>query len=239
MNPACHDDAYWGDIQDRARIMDFQSALLAMASHDLRQPLQVLLGTHRWLARRLTGEEREYLTYGDRAVADIIEKLDRIVEAVRVCDTAGSVPLACVELNSTLEEVAEEFREPALQKGVILRLVPTRIRITSHATLLASILRNLLRNAINATSKDGRILVGCRRRGQLCRIEVRDTGCCIPTDSLNKLFVPFQQLESSPSKGLGLGLYIVKRAADALGHGIDVQSRVGRGSCFSVSASIA
>lgn len=179
------------------------------------------------------------MTYGDRAAANIVDKLDRITEALRVCETAGSLPLACVELNSTLQDVEEEFCEPALHKGVVLRMVPTSVRIVSHATLLGSIIRNLLRNAINATSKDGRILVGCRRRGTLCRIEVRDTGCGIPSDSFDRLFAAFQQLEPGPSRGLGLGLYIVKRAADALGHRIDVQSCVGRGSCFSVSAQIA
>ena len=239
MDPACHDNDHQGDVQGCARIMKFQSALLAMASHDLRQPLQVILGTHRWLARRLAGEEREYLKYGDRAAADIIEKLNQITKALRICETAGSVPLTPVELNSALHQAAEELREPALQKGVIFRVVPTSIRITSDVTLLTSIIRNLVRNAINATSKDGRVLVGCRRRGPLCRIEVWDTGCGIPSESLNKLFVAFQRLESSPSNGLGLGLYIVKCAADALGHRIDVQSRVGCGSCFSVSASIA
>ena len=239
MDPACHDNDHQGDVQGCARIMKFQSALLAMASHDLRQPLQVILGTHRWLARRLAGEEREYLTYGDHAAADIIEKLNQITKALRICETAGSVPLTPVELNSALHQAAEELREPALQKGVIFRVVPTSIRITSDVTLLTSIIRNLVRNAINATSKDGRVLVGCRRRGPLCRIEVWDTGCGIPSEPLNKLFVGFQRLESSPSNGLGLGLYIVKCAADALGHRIAVQSRVGCGSCFSVSASIA
>ena len=239
MNPADSSSDCKGGAYDRTRIIEFQSALLAMASHDLRQPHQVILGTHRWLARRLTGEEREYLTYGDRAVANIIGKLDRITEALRVCETAGSLPLACVELNSTLQDVEEEFCEPALHKGVVLRIVPTSVRIMSHATLLGSIIRNLVRNAINATSRDGHVLVGCRRRGTLCRIEVWDTGCGMPPDSFSKLFVAFQRLESSPSNGLGLGLYIVKRAADALGHRIDVQSCFRRGSCFSISAQVA
>jgi signal transduction histidine kinase len=158
---------------------------------------------------------------------------------LRVCETAGSLPLACVELNSTLQDVEEEFCEPALHEGVVLRIVPTSVRIMSHATLLGSIIRNLVRNAINATSRDGHVLVGCRRRGTLCRIEVWDTGCGMPPDSFSKLFVAFQRLESSPSNGLGLGLYIVKRAADALGHRIDVQSCFRRGSCFSISAQVA
>jgi len=239
MNPADSSSDCKGGAYDRTRIIEFQSALLAMASHDLRQPLQVILGTHRWLARRLTGEERQYLTYGDRAAAEIVDKLDRITEALRVCETTGSLPLASVELNSMLQDIEREFCEPALHKGVVLRIVPTSVRIMSHATLLGSIIRNLVRNAMNATSRDGHVLVGCRRRGTLCRIEVWDTGCGIPPDSFSKLFVAFQRLESSPSNGLGLGLYIVKRAADALGHRIDVQSCFGRGSCFSISAQVA
>jgi hypothetical protein len=81
---------------------------------------------------------------------DIAEKLDCLVEALRFCETVGAVPLASVEINTTLQQVMHELCETSLQKGVTLRIVPTSIRIWSNATLLTSALRNLVRNAISA-----------------------------------------------------------------------------------------
>jgi len=84
---------------------------------------------------------------------------------------------------------------------------------------------------------EGKILLGCRRRGDKLRIEVRDTGPGIPELELQAIFEEFHQLDNPArerSKGLGLGLAIVLRLADLLGHNVDVRSRVGVGSVFAV-----
>jgi signal transduction histidine kinase len=94
--------------------------------------------------------------------------------------------------------------------------------------------RNLVaRNALDHTPAGGRVLVGGRRRAATIRIEVHDTGEGIPPDKLNSIFEPF--FDTTRSDGLGLGLFIVKRAAHCLGHRIELYSAVGRGSCFSVA----
>ncbi len=97
-------------------------------------------------------------------------------------------------------------------------------------------IRNLLSNAVKYTSK-GKILLGCRRRGDKLRIEVWDTGIGIPEEQLPAIFEEFHQLDNPArerSKGLGLGLAIVERLADLLGHAVDVRSRPGKGSVFAV-----
>ena len=80
------------------------------------------------------------------------------------------------------------------------------------------------------------MLVGCRRRGPEIRIEVFDTGVGIPPEQLSKVFNAFHRVESSGSDGLGVGLFVVRRAVDLLGHRVEVRSAVGRGSWFTIRA---
>ena len=97
-------------------------------------------------------------------------------------------------------------------------------------------MRNLLSNAVKYTT-EGKLLLGCLRRGDKLRIEVWDTGPGIPELELPAIFEEFHQLDNPArerSKGLGLGLAIVQRLADLLGHKIDVRSRLGAGSVFTI-----
>jgi signal transduction histidine kinase len=97
-------------------------------------------------------------------------------------------------------------------------------------------LRNLVRNAIDYTPPGGQVFVAHRRCGSELRIEVRDTGTGIRANALATIFDAFQRADESRADGLGLGLFIVKRAADLLGHRVEVQSAEGHGSRFTVVA---
>ena len=92
--------------------------------------------------------------------------------------------------------------------------------------VLEQMIRNLLSNAVKYTN-EGKILLGCPRRGDKVRIEVWDSGIGIPEEELEAIFGEFHQLDNPArerSKGLGLGLAIVERLADLLGHTVDVRS---------------
>ena len=120
--------------------------------------------------------------------------------------------------------------------GLGWRVVPSSLSVRSDPRLLEQMIRNLLSNAVKYTNK-GKILLGCRRRGDKLRIEVWDTGIGIPEEQLQAIFEEFHQLDNPArerSKGLGLGLAIVERLADLLGHAVDVRSRPGKGSVFAV-----
>ena len=83
----------------------------------------------------------------------------------------------------------------------------------------------------------GKILLGCRRRGDKLRIEVWDTGTGIPREQLRAIFEEFHQLDNPArehKRGFGLGLSIVQRLGNLLGHSVDVQSCPGKGSVFAV-----
>jgi signal transduction histidine kinase len=226
--------------RDLVRTIDFYAAVLAMACHDLRQPLQVITGSHELMARRLVSDpELRYLERAQRASAELAEKLDQLVDALRVQHEFRSRQLEPVPLRPLLKGLAQRLDEPARHKRIGLRFVPTKAIIVSNAMMLDGILRNLARNALEHSVPGGRVLVGCRRRGQEIRIEVRDNGAGLRPEQLPQVFEAFVRLDGAPSQGLGLGLFIVRRAADYLGHRIEVRSAPGQGCCFTVTAQAA
>lgn len=219
------------------RAVDFYASILAMATHDLRQPLQAIVSALELLSRRVTeGPAQAHLERGEQASARLMEKLEQLADALHICRRFGKIVPEPVQIETVLQHLAQQFDGPARGKGIDFRSLPTRAVIMSQPLLLDGILRNLARNALDHTSPGGRVLVGCRRRGSTVHIEVYDTGDGIPADKLQNIFEPFFRLDTTRLAGLGLGLFIVKRAADCLGHRIEVRSAIGHGSCFSVVA---
>ena len=135
-----------------------------------------------------------------------------------------------------LDELRSQFAYHETDGRLDWRVVPSSLTVRSDPRLLAQMIRNLVSNAVKYT-ETGKVLLGCRRRTNTLRIEVWDTGSGIPAEQLSAIFEEFHQLDNPArerSKGLGLGLAIVQRLAELLGHTIDVRSRPGKGSVFSV-----
>jgi two-component system phosphate regulon sensor histidine kinase PhoR len=216
---------------------DFSTTLLAMAGHDLRQPLQLITSAHDVLALTLDSEEqREELIRAENATAQLASMLGQLVEAVQLHERSGDDLHLPVPLRPILEDLAEEFAEMARLKGITFLVTATRSVAFSHPVLLTGMLRNLIRNAIDYTPPGGGVFVTSRRCGPELRIEVRDTGVGIRANALLTIFRAFRRADESRIDGLGLGLLIVKHAADLLGHRVEVRSAEGRGSCFTVVA---
>jgi two-component system, OmpR family, phosphate regulon sensor histidine kinase PhoR len=221
---------------DLQRTSDFHTVLLGMAAHDLRQPLQVIQSTYEWLSGRLDADaDGIRLQRGKRAAAKLAEQLDQLGAALRLSQQATTMELLAVPLAPLFERVAAENVEIAQEKGLELHIRPTRAVVVSNAAILDGIVRNLVSNAIKYTDS-GRVLLSWRRRGTDIRIDIYDTGIGMSADQVPRAFEAFQRLDSTRSSGLGLGLFVVKQAAELLGHRIEVSSAVGRGSRFSVLA---
>jgi two-component system, OmpR family, phosphate regulon sensor histidine kinase PhoR len=216
---------------------DFESVLLAIAGHDLRQPLQAIRYAHEFLGRGVrTKSELRLLRFIQRAVDRLSDQLDELVAALQLREHAKGVKLTPVLVGPLLQRVASESQVTALIKGISVRTVPTSATIESDALLLGAVLRNLLSNAVKYTESGGRVLVGCRHIGQGIRIDVYDTGIGITVDQIPRMFEAFTRLNPSRHDGLGIGLFIVRQAIGILGHRIDVASTPGRGSRFSILA---
>ncbi|MGQ9369741.1 ATP-binding protein [Azospirillum sp. ST 5-10] len=215
-----------------------KSRFLAAASHDLRQPFQAMSLFHHILMARLTddgqkeiaGKLGEALAAGNALLTALLD-----TSALEV----GNVTPRVVEFpfRTIAERLATEVSDQAAEKGLRFRMVATAAVIRSDPVLLERVVRNLLVNALRYTRQGG-ILLGCRVRGGRLRVEVWDTGPGIPDDQMERIFEDFYRGKADRAdggRGLGLGLSIVRRTADILDHPVDVRSRVGRGTVFSVS----
>jgi len=139
-------------------------------------------------------------------------------------------------IDALFQRLETELSAAAREQGNRLRFRPCRAWVQTDPAMLERILRNLIGNALRYTDR-GRVLVAGRRRGTELRLEVWDTGCGIPKERIDEIFVEFQQLgnpQRDRTQGLGLGLAIVRRLARLLGHRLEVRSTPGRGSCFAI-----
>lgn len=214
-----------------------KSRFLAAASHDLRQPLQTISLLHGILAKRLTDEGTLKLVERlGETVSAMSSMLDKLLDINQL--EAGVVRPEVIDfpINDLLDHLRTEFTYHAAEKGLGWCVVPSRLTVRSDPRLLEQMIRNLLSNAVKYTQQ-GKILLGCRRQGEKLRIEVLDTGIGIPTGELRRIFEEFHQLDNparESSRGLGLGLSIVQRLGELLGHSIDVRSVPGSGSVFAI-----
>src|SRR5206468_2915713 len=214
-----------------------KSRFLAAASHDLRQPLQTLSLLRGILGKRIKDPS------GSRLVAKIEETLSAMSGMLNtLLDInqleAGIVRPEIVEfpIGTLLDRLKAEFAYHVTTKRLGWRVVASSLYVRSDPHLLEQMLRNLLANAVKYTEQ-GKILLGCRRRGDKLRIEVWDTGIGIPAGQQKAIFEEFHQLNNPArerSRGIGLGLSIVQRISDLLGHAIDVRSWPGHGSVFAI-----
>jgi signal transduction histidine kinase/methylmalonyl-CoA mutase cobalamin-binding subunit len=207
-----------------------KTRFLAAASHDLRQPIHAL--------SLFVGQLRAIDLPGD--VVALVEKTERSLEALKGLIEAlldlSKLDVGAVNaepkplpLNDILSRLAAEFAPSAEANGLALMLVPTSLWVYSDPVLLQRILLNVISNALRYTV-DGRILIGCRRRGQSVELIVADTGVGIDPIHLPNVFQEFYRAPNrGMAGGLGLGLAIVKRLALLLDHRVTIESTPGRG----------
>ncbi|MBC7950992.1 MAG: GAF domain-containing sensor histidine kinase [Rhodospirillaceae bacterium] len=215
-----------------------KARLLTAVGHDLRQPLQSLT----LFAGVLEGEATS--PTGKAAVGQINAAVDRMANllgsilALAELGNGGiTVQRSQVAVDALLEPLEAEMAPQAMAKGITLRRMPSSARISTDPGLLSAVLRNLMANSIRYTAR-GRVVVGARRHGDTVTLIVGDTGIGIDAAKQAMIFEEFYQIGNSArdfTSGTGVGLAIVRRLVDILGHHIQVRSIEGRGSLFAVT----
>ena len=214
-----------------------KTKFLAAASHDILQPLNAA----RLYVTSLTERQR------DAANRPLIDNIDASLESVEEIfgalldisrlDTGVLRPeFTSFHIDDLMRQIAVEFTPLAVSKRLELTFMPCAAVVRSDRRLLRRLIQNLVSNAIKYTPH-GRVLVGCRRRGDTLRIDVYDTGLGVPAEKQRDIFIEFRRLDQGAriARGLGLGLSIVERVARVLGCAVELNSTPGRGSHFAVS----
>ena len=214
-----------------------KSRFLAAASHDLRQPVHALTLFVAALRPRVTdAEANRLLDHIDSSVQAMGSLFNGLLDISRLDAGVVEVNAQTFALQPMLERICRDHAGDAQAKQIELRQRPTSAVVYSDPLLIERVVRNIVANAI-AYTDSGRVLVACRRRGRSMSVEVWDSGRGIPEDEQAQIFKEFYQVanpERDRSKGVGLGLAIVRRLTALLGHPLRVRSMPNRGSLFAL-----
>ena len=228
--------------RDKASAADqSKSRFLRAANHDLRQPLASLkILIYSCLAADKEEDRQQALHAMDVSVS-IMEDLLGALLNIGQLDAGKIEPsIATFQISAILTRLEVQYAHQAREKGLKLRIIPSKLAVVSDRVLLERILANLVGNAIRYTEV-GRVLVGCRRHGRNLRIMVADTGIGIATEHHESIFEEFYRVSDTQSHArhsLGLGLNIARRLSDILGHELGLTSQVGKGTTFHIDVPI-
>jgi two-component system, sensor histidine kinase len=223
------------EIANRAKTKFFTAA-----SHDLRQPLHALGLFAEALRQKTTSTEVAPLVNSINASVDALEGLfSELLDINRIDCGAQEVTPRAFEIRTLFRKLRLHFEPTAFDKGLSLRFTGERHVVHADPVLIERILRNLMSNAIRYTN-DGGVLVACRKRSNHCLLQVWDSGVGIRESEQAKIFEEFYQAPNTARitpeqrRGLGLGLAIVKRLADLMQAPLQLQSRPGHGTVFTL-----
>ncbi|WP_404983539.1 hybrid sensor histidine kinase/response regulator [Cobetia marina] len=227
-----------------------KTRFLAAISHDLLQPLNAARlfasALEEQLARLALDDASpaELVARLGRSLADVESLLGTLVDISRLDAGVLTADVATFPVRELLDVLAEEYRQLGAARGLELHYVASHLSVESDLQLLARVIRNFLSNALRHVpdgSTRGRVLLGCRRRGDWLEITVADNGPGIAEHQREVVFQEFRRLaprQDNEQRGLGLGLAIVKRITGLLEHPLSLASTPGRGAAFAVRVPI-
>ena len=219
------------------RASEEKTRFFAAASHDLRQPLHAIALFGAVIERELQG--RAALVHAQRlmgAVRSLGTSLDTMLDVSRLDAGVIEADVQDVPLNTVLQPLHPSFASRAEDRELQLRIRATPAWVRTDPHLLQRLLGNLIENAIKYTPRGG-VLVVARPRGRRVWIEVVDTGIGISPEHTDRVFDEFYQVDNpgrDRTRGLGIGLSIVRRLSQLLNHPVQLRSRLGQGTRFRV-----
>lgn len=229
-------------IEELGAANRLKSEFVATMSHELRSPLNIIIGYHELLLDggfgALAELQREPLRRADRSARELLDLINATLDLSRLEAKRIALDLGDVAVAELVDEVCRELADAPKRPNVEVRwyaqsdLPPLR----TDRVKLKMVLKNLVGNAVKFTEEGRVALEGAARDGGV-EFRVADTGVGIPPEAQKLIFEPFRQVDVGHGRvrgGAGLGLYIVKQLLAVLGGTISVESEVGSGSTFSV-----
>ena len=213
------------------------SAFLAAASHDLRQPVQALSLLNGALRRTVKDQlALDMLESQEHSLDAMTNLLNSLLDISRLDAGAVSPEIEDFSIQRLIDRLSHEFSRQAHHKGLEFDADSCSTIIRTDPNLIGEIIQNFVSNAIRYTDK-GTVQLGCEEIDGKLRVKVTDTGIGIEENHLDEIWNEFHQCKTpgSNQEGFGLGLAIVRRLADLLDHEVTVESKPGEGSCFCIS----
>jgi len=225
-----------------------KSQFLSVATHELRTPLSILLGYNSMLAEslqdRLSGEERSTLEESSAACKRLIRLVNSMLDISQIESGKMQINFTHDDLRPVVNGVVTLFQQEARRRGVRLHFeLPSRLpRLRMDPERIQQVLINLVGNALKFSPQDGDVIIAVRQRADAVELSVRDTGIGIAAEDQGHIFEEFGQVRrkgTGPQReGSGLGLAISKRIVEAHDGDIQVTSKPGQGSTFTVTLPI-
>lgn len=216
--------------------VEAKNRFIASAAHDLRQPVHALSLYADWLQAEpeLVLQITPKIVQSTQAVNELFNSL---FDLAKLDAGVIEVNLQRIDLRQLLQELELQYAPLACEKGLTLRtrLVKTQVQVLSDPVLLKRLLGNLLSNAVRHTERGG-VLLAVRRASEGWRVDVWDTGVGVAPEHQEAIFREFYRVakHQGTEEGFGLGLSIVSRLSEALGHRVSMRSVLGRGTLFRV-----
>ena len=226
------------DTTERAQAEQMKREFTANVSHELKTPLQSIMGSAELLENGLVKSE-DQPRFIERIRSEAARLMALIEDIIRLSelDEGAAVPMETVDLLSVAKDAADTLQESANKKNVTLALEGESVRVQGAPRLIYEIAYNLCDNAIRYNRAGGHVTVRVQPENGYALLEVADDGIGIPEEHQRRVFERFYRVDKSHSRasgGTGLGLSIVKHAA-ALHHAeIELKSEVGKGTTISV-----
>ncbi|MDT8324467.1 MAG: tetratricopeptide repeat protein, partial [Bacteroidota bacterium] len=236
------------EAKEMAEMADgMKHAFLTSISHEIRTPLNIIMGYFGILQADLRdsigSDEMEHFAKVDLAVRRLLRTVDQILNLSILESGTYSISTETCPLYDMIMELVEEMRPLAVDKGLKVELHASceDVAVLIDRYSIAQALRNLLDNAVKFTD-EGSIRVSLDCRGNMAAVHIEDSGIGMSDEYIQRLYQSFSQEEGGYTRsydGLGLGLTLTKRYVDVNGGGIEVKSRKGLGTTFTVRLPIA
>ncbi|NET73538.1 MAG: response regulator, partial [Sphaerospermopsis sp. SIO1G2] len=225
------------------RATKLKDEFLANMSHELRTPLNAILGLSEGLQAEIFGsinpQQKKAIATIESSGIHLLELINDILDLSKIESGKLELQLAPVSITNLVDSTLSFVRQQALQKNIQLTVKITDFleKVVIDELRISQVLINLLNNAIKFTPDGGSVSLNLKKEDPFLVISVIDTGIGISPENINKLFLPFVQLDTKLSRqysGTGLGLALVNRLVDLHNGVVSVESELGKGSCFTV-----
>lgn len=207
-------------------LMDQQRRFVADAAHELRTPITALsLQAENLDHLRLPAAARERVTAMKQGMQRTRRLLEQLLALARFEATSGIGEMQLLPLDEAAKQVVTDLLPQAFDRGIDLGFEAVEpVTVRAEPVMLATVIRNLLDNALRFTPEGGRIDLGVSRDGDTAAVQIKDTGPGIASADLERIFEPFFRGSQPKGEGTGLGLAIVKRIVERLGGTIAVEN---------------